>query len=148
MDSRRKQRLPKIGTDTPVTLASYGIKVYGREYQKWPSRYKEVFHAIIGSTCDCSTAEMIHSKYREALQALGYDTELPSITDGENSGENIQQAREIQQRAISLYQQSFSDKDFGGPAEYKWRLEIEDLVLGRFDQQYDKRIACSKLDLH
>src|SRR6266536_3584235 len=109
MDGRRKQRQPRNSSGTPKTLplASYGIKVYGRHYQEWPSRYNEVFSGIIGSTCDCSTAETIHSKYRETLKALGYDTELPSTVDSENSGENIQQARNIQERAIRLYQQSF-----------------------------------------
>jgi len=82
------------------------------------------------------------------LKALGYDTELPSTVDSENSGENIQQARNIQERAIRLYQQSFSDRDSGGPAEDKWRMEIEDLILGRFEQQYAKFLTNPKLDFH
>ena len=140
MERRRSQRQAKVNTDPPVPLASYGIKIYGRDYQEWPSRYNEVFHTIIGNTCDCSTAEILHSRYRLALKAMGYEAELPSTTDGETCGENIQQAREIQRRAIDLYQQTVSDKDSRGPTEYKWRLDIEDLILGRFDQKY---IGCS-----
>lgn len=67
---------------------------------------------------------------------MGYETELPSTADGENSGENTQQARDIQQRAIALYEQTICDKDSKGPTEYKWRLDIEDLVFGRFHQRY------------
>lgn len=137
MDGRRRDRLPKANAGIPKTvpLASYGIKIYGREYRKWPTRYEDIFRRIIGSTCACSTEETLHSKYREALQALGYDTELPSTTDGRESYvENIQQARDIQRRAINLYRQSFSDRDSGGPSEDQWRLAIEELVLGRFDR--------------
>jgi hypothetical protein len=138
MDVHRKQRQPKTSSDIPkiVPLASYGIKVYGREYQAWPSRYNEVFRSIIGSTCDYSDAEKIHASYRETLGALGFETELPSTIGGENFTENAQQARNIQQRAIRLYQQNFGDRESGGPAEDKWRVEIEDLVLGRIDRRY------------
>lgn len=140
MDRRRSQRQTKIETNPAVPLASYGIKIYGREYQGWPTRYDEVFDTILGSTCDCSTADILHSRYRLVLQGIGYETELPSSADGENREENTQQAREIQQRALALYEQTIGDRDSKGPTEYQWRLDIEDLVFGRFEQKY---IRCS-----
>lgn len=147
MDGRRSQRQTKIDANPRVPLASYGIKIYGRDYQAWPSRYNEAFSTIIGSTCGCSTAEVIHSNYRSVLKGCGIETDLPNILGGENhedntrqvkeiAGENTQHAREIQQRAIALYEQTIGDKDSKGPTEYQWRLVIEDRVFGIFDQKY------------
>jgi hypothetical protein len=140
-----------VPTTKQLPLRSYGIKVYGREYQKWPSRYNDAFRSIIGSTCACSTADMIHANYRETFQALGFDTELPSAIDGAGDylTENLQQARTLQQRAKALYEQCFTDRDSGGPAEDQWRHETETLVLGRFvDKQYATYIPYSRLNFH
>ena len=141
----------RVPTPKQLPLRSYGIKVYGREYQNWPSRYNDVFRSIIGSTCACSTADIIHANYRETFQALGFDTELPSTVDGVGDylTENLQQARILQQKAKALYEQCFSDRDSGGPAEDQWRQETETLVLGRFvDKHYDNYILYSRLNFH
>lgn len=136
MNSRQSKRQTQIESNPPVPLASYGIKIYGREYQKFPTRYDEDFQTVRGSTCNCSTAKVLHARYRSAMNAMGYDTELPLAADGEASKENTQQARDIQKRAIDLYRQTIGDNDSKGPAEYDWRLEIENLVFGRFRQRY------------
>ena len=67
---------------------------------------------------------------------MGYETELPATVDDEDSGENTQPARDIQQRAIALYGQTIGDKNSKGPAESQWRVNIENLVFGRFDQRH------------
>jgi hypothetical protein len=134
MDGRRSQRHRRIVTSAPkiVPLASYGIKIYGRDYQKWPPRYNDVFNKIIEITADSSTLKAIHTEYRLAIKTMGYDTE-PFTFESENSEDNIQLARNIQQQAIRLYQQSFGEN--GGPSEDEWRMEIEGLVLGHLGQK-------------
>jgi hypothetical protein len=66
------------------------------------------------------------------MKAVGIDPD-PLTADNENIEENIQLARNIQQRAIRLYKQSFGEN--GGPSEDEWRMEIEGLVLGHLGQK-------------
>ena len=139
MNGRRSQRHRRIDTSPPkivppktVPLASYGIKIYGRNYQKWPPRYNDVFNKITEITADSSALRAVHTTYRHVMKTMGIDTD-PFAVDNENLEDNIELARNIQQRAIRLYQQSFGEK--GGPSEDEWRMEIEGLVLGHLGQK-------------
>jgi hypothetical protein len=134
MDGRRSQRHRRIDTSPPKTvpLASYGIKIYGRDCQKWPPRYNDVFNKIIEITADSSALRALQTEYRQVMKAVGIDPD-PLTADNENIEENIQLARNIQQRAIRLYKQSFGEN--GGPSEDEWRMEIEGLVLGHLGQK-------------